>query len=447
MMKKFWLSLSALLIVTTCFSQGYKLTIKFSHYTPQKVRLAYYYEEKQYLAVDSAPQSGSTVVFEGDHPLPGGIYSVILDGDKNYFDILIDKDNQNFTMKCDTKNPQKTMKITGSDVNAKFFDYQRDMTALNIEQARIDTLKKYEKDSSKIPGYDKQLAEIDSAYQKALRETIANNKGNMLSDMLDCLNATTHPGNTQLEHVNFSNEALLRTPFFYKVIRAHIARHIEEGQYEIMRQNDLIISKAKANTSNYHYVTSYLLNFYRSFYKLGINEVFVRLADKYFLADTVKNLSEEIRQMIKEQRDIYAASMVGSKAVNLRVRNTITGDSLNIFDNIKDKLLLLFWANGCGHCDSAENAIKFYYNNLINKNITVISVTNDKHSYESLKYNSEKKNFPWVDCCDVENLSRYREYYYVVSTPVLYVIDKDGYIIHKTVGEDRITETVQRLSQ
>ena len=106
MMKKFWLSLSALLVVTTCFSQGYKLTIKFSHYTPQKVRLAYYYEEKQYLAVDSAPQSGSTVVFEGEHPLPGGIYSVILDGDKNYFDILIDKDNQNFTMKCDTKNPQ-----------------------------------------------------------------------------------------------------------------------------------------------------------------------------------------------------------------------------------------------------------------------------------------------------------------------------------------------------
>ena len=43
------------------------------------------------------------------------------------------------------------MKITGSDVNAKFFDYQRDMTALNIEQARIDTLKKYETDSSKIP--------------------------------------------------------------------------------------------------------------------------------------------------------------------------------------------------------------------------------------------------------------------------------------------------------
>ena len=265
--------------------------------------------------------------------------------------------------------------------------------------------------------------------------------------MLDCLNATTHPGNEQLEHVNFSNPALIRTPFFYKVIRAHIARHIEDGQYEIMRQNDLIISKALADAAVYHYVSGYLLTFYRTFYKLGINEVFVRLADKYFLSDTVRGLSEENRNMIKEQRDIYAASMSGAKATNIKVLNTITGDSLNILDNIKDKLLLLFWANGCGHCDSAENAIKYYYDKLLKNNISVISVTNDRHSLESLKYNSQKKNFPWTDCCDVNNNSRFREFYYIVSTPILYVIDKKGYILHKTVGEDRITETVQRLSE
>ena len=447
MMKKFWLFLVLTVVANLCYSQGYKITIKFSHYTPQKVRLAYYYEDKQYLAVDSASQSGSTVVFEGKEALPGGIYSVILEGEQNYFDVLIDKDNQNFSMKCDVKNLQKTMKVSGSEVNAKFFDYQRAMTELNVEQHRLDTLKKYEKDSSKIKEYDSLLKKIDDDYQAALNKTVEENKGNILSDMLDCLNATNYPGNEQLEHVNFANSALLRTPFFYKVVRAHIARHIEDGQYEIMRQNDLIISKAMSDIAVYHYVTGYLLTFYRTFYKLGINEVFVRLADKYFLQDTVKNLSQENRLMIKEQRDIYAASMPGSKAVNIRVRNTITGDSLNVLDGITDKLLLLFWANGCGHCDSAENAIKYYYDGLLKNNVKVVSVTNDKHGYESLQYNSKKKDFPWIDCCDVENRSRYREYYYVVSTPVLYVIDKQGYIIQKSVGEDRITETVKRLSE
>ena len=447
MKKKFWLLLSMVVLTVAGFAQGYKLTIKFSHYKPQKVRLAYYYEDKQYLAVDSASQSGSTVVLQGAEPLPGGIYSIILNDVPTYFDVLIDKDNQNFTMKCDVNDPQKTMKISGSEVNAKFFDYQRRMTELNIEQHRLDTLKKYEKDSSKIKEYDSKLSEIDDEYQKALKETVETNKGNILSDMLDCLNAPNNPGNSQLDHVNFSNPALLRTPFFYKVIRAHIARHIEEGQYEIMRQNDLIISKAKANADIYHYVTGYLLTFYRTFFKLGINEVFVRLADKYFLADTVKGLSEENRQMIKEQRDVYNASIPGSEAVNIKVCNTLTGDSLNVLDNIKDKLLLLFWANGCGHCDSAENAIKYYYNGLKKNNITVISVTNDKHSYESLKYNSQQKNFPWIDCCDTKNNSRYREYYYIVSTPVLYIIDRQKIIINKVVGEDRITDIVQKLSE
>lgn len=446
MRHKFWLFLVFAFIANICYSQGYNIVVKFSHYTPQKVRLAYYYEDKQYLVVDSAAQSGSVVTFKGDKKLPAGIYSVFLNGDSKYFDVLIDDDNQNFVMKCDCNDIQKTMKVTGSDVNSKFFDYQRRMTDLNIKISKIDTLKKYETDSAKIKQYDEQIAKYDDEYQDILNQTVNANKGTILSDMLDALNARRYSYEEMFDHVNFAQPGLIRTPFFYNIIRVHIAKFIESGAYEIMRQNEKLISLAIANEDVYQYVTGYLLNFYRTFYKVGINEVFVHLADKYFLAKGVRNLPEENRQMIKDQRDIYAASTPGSDAKNIKVRSFRTGDSLQIFDNFQEGLLLLFWANGCGHCDSAENAIKYYYPGLCKNKIKVISVCNDRLSFESMKSNSEKKEFPWIDCCDIDSKSRYREYYYVVSTPILYFINKDKVIVNKFVGENYITEAVQQLS-
>ncbi|MBQ1884805.1 MAG: DUF4369 domain-containing protein, partial [Bacteroidales bacterium] len=111
-------------------AQGYELKLRATDAPPQKVRLAYYYEEKQYLVTDSAPTEKGYYVFKGNQQLPAGIYSIILDGSGQYFDLLIDGNNQNFVMKCSANDPQKTMKITGSDINAKFFDYQRRMTEL-----------------------------------------------------------------------------------------------------------------------------------------------------------------------------------------------------------------------------------------------------------------------------------------------------------------------------
>lgn len=213
---KFWLLFVYFtLSLTSVFSQGYKLTAKFSNYKPQKVTLGYYYEENRYVVIDSAQQSGSTVIFEGEKPLPAGIYCVILTANNEYFDLLIDKDNQNFSMKCDVADIQKTMKITGSEVNSKFFDYQRSMTELMKQQSKIDTLKKYSTDSSEIEKYDVRLSEIDSKYSKLLLDAVEANKGNILSDMLDCMNAYTFPGNEMLNHINFSQPGLLRTPFFF----------------------------------------------------------------------------------------------------------------------------------------------------------------------------------------------------------------------------------------
>lgn len=425
-------------------AQGYNIQIKFANYFPQKVRLAYYYEDKQYLAVDSAAQKGSTVTFSGKDRLYPGIYSVILDSSKVTFEILIDDANQNFQMKCDVDDPQKTMKITGSDMNDRFYDYQRAMTNLMRRRQELDTARKYASDTLAI---DKKLADLDNEIDETWRKTVDENQGTFLADMLNCMNARNFGFDKMTDYVNFGQRGLIRTPFFYNIIRAQIAHYLNADAHylEIIRQNDIFIAKTKANEDVYHYVTAYMLNFYRTFFKLGINEVFVHLADKYFLADGI-NISADNRNMIKEQRDIYAASIPGSDAKDIRMAKTLTGDSIDVLKIKHEAMFLLFWSNGCGHCDSAENALKFYYNDLVKSGVVVVSVNNDKHDIKYLRQNTEKKAFPWLDVCDTEEKSYYRQYYYVVSTPIMYVIDDRNRIVQKVVGEANITEVAKRYS-
>lgn len=434
-------------MLTFCgMAQGYEIKVKPSDATPQKVRLAYYYEDKQYLVTDSAPSEKGFYVFRGKELLPPGIYLVILEKSGQMVDILIDNNNQNFVMRFDDKEPQKTMKITGSDVNAEFYNYQRLMTQLITRRNELDTAQKYERDSLKRDRIDVQLSEIDRKYDQAWRDVAQQFPNTILADMLSCLNATTFSGDSMFQFVNFSQTGLLRTPFFYKVIRAHIARHIDDGAHEIMRQTDRLINMTKGNKEIYNYVTWYLLNFYRTFYKLGMNEVFVHIAEKYYLSNP-GGYSDELIKMVENQCDIFRSAMVGYDAHGFSARRVGTDDTINIFDFAGSKpIILMFWSNGCGHCDSAENAIKFYYSGLVKNGYQVYTVCNDNFSYEYIKTNSERKNFPWIDLCDTENLSRYREYYYVVSTPIMYVIDDKRRIAAKLVGEDHITNALQQMS-
>ena len=454
-MKKLLL-IFTLLIPMAVVAQDFKITMKFSHYKPQKVRLTHFFEDKQYLDIDSAQQDGNTVWFEGKGELYPGIYSIILNDSGNSFEFLVDHDNQFMTFKCDLGDMQKTMKVTGSEINSRFFDYQRGMTEFNRRRAGLDTLRRNaldttggrKPDSAKAENYKEQMDRIGEYMDDLTEKTINNNKGNLLGDMLDCMHAADLPLKEIDEHVNFAQNGLIRSPFLVKILFKHIARSIEDSPLEIIRQNDMLIEKSKAHTDMYHYVTGYLLNFYRTFFKAGINEVFVHLADKYFLNAPEEEISDESRKMIQEQRDIFASSMIGSKAHPIRMRRTIEGDSIDVLDSHNGTIFLLFWSNGCGHCDVAEKALMEVYDGLVKNNIRVISVNNDKHSFETLHDNAVKKAFPWTDVCDVsEHNTLYREYYYVVSTPLMYIIDTNKRIAQKCVGEDQIAEIAKRMSE
>lgn len=445
-MRKLLTFILLILCSLTVKGGGFKISAKLLNADTGKAFLSYYFEDKRYLVGQGVLPVNGLYVFEGENPLPAGIYSIIAPGNSTWADVIVDKNNQVFSFRADVKDIQKTAKISGSEINSAFFDYQRKMTKLVIQQNELDTAKKLARDSSLIDKIDIGLSEIDQKYDELRRLTIEKYKGEFLADILDCMNATSYPGREMWNHVNLAQDGLIRTPFFYKCIRAHIARNIEKSTSVINSECDFLICSADKNLNVQRYISSYLLNFYQTYYKAGMNEVYVHLAENFFLHDSITDLPQENKKAIETQRNIFRSSMIGAKAEDVKLCNTKNADSCRIVSSSAGKmLLLLLWSNGCGHCDSAENSLKVFYPDLVNQNINVVSVCTDTHSFETLKKYADDKNFPWNNYCDSENHSRFREYYYSVSTPQMYIVDNKGTIIRKIFGEADITLTLHAL--
>lgn len=422
---------------------GHKIILKIKNCEAQKVRLAYYYEDKQYLEIDSLKSENGAYIIEGEKKLPKGIYSVILSKNGVSFDLLI-SDNQHFSLKIDANNTQSSAKFDNSIENQNFYSYQKEMSSYLKAQAELDTAKKRSSDSLKIAKIEKDLQILDDKYLNLWQKYANENKGNFFADVLNCMNANGFSGQEMYNHINFKQEGLIRTPFFYKMIRTHIARNIESGVLAINQSNKELIKLCKEKDEVYKYVTAYLLNFYQTFYKIGMNECYIYLAENYFLPAPEKDLAKENRKNIEKQIDIFKSSLVGNKAKNLKLRETKeNGDSINILNFKEEYLFLLFWSKGCGHCDSAENAIKFYYDGITKSNIKVLSVNIDRHDFDYQLRSVKEKEFLWTNLCDTENNSRFREYFYVINSPIMYVIDKKGIINNKFYGEENITKAIE----
>ncbi len=99
---------------------GHEINIKVNGLKDSVCYLAGYYGKKQYYKDTSRFDSKGICTFKGKEELPGGIYSIILPGNK-YFEFIINE--QEFTLETDTINFVKNMKVKGSVENKLFYEH------------------------------------------------------------------------------------------------------------------------------------------------------------------------------------------------------------------------------------------------------------------------------------------------------------------------------------
>lgn len=118
------------------------------------------------------------------------------------------------------------------------------------------------------------------------------------------------------------------------------------------------------------------------------------------------------------------------------------------FSDLRGKVVLVeFWTFGCRNCRNIEPYVKEWYEKFHASGLEIVSIHSPEFGYERELENVRQYvsrqgiRYPVAIDNDFVNWERYDNRYW----PTLYLVDKEGYIRHRKVGEGGYNATEQRI--
>jgi thiol-disulfide isomerase/thioredoxin len=443
--------------------KGYEITVSINGIPDSTVYLAFHLGDKQYLKDTLKLDKNGYGVFTGAESLPQGIYMIVIPGRK-YFEILISSD-QYFSLSCSYNDYFNTLKITGSDENNAFINYQKHWINLQDQAGIINKRiqnNKQNSDSLKI------LTETGNAQEQKmkvyLKSVIDQNNGNLLGVLVKALlpiEAPTiiippdspNPDSVKwiktylfnkdhfFDNIDLNDERLLRTPILQAKLDAFFKIPFIQHPDSINKEIDRIFEKCRNNNKIFQFIAVYLFNHFRESEIMGHDAVIVKLADDIYLSGKADWVTKEFKDDLRKQVDLIRPNLIGKKAQNL-IMDSYNGKFVSLYDVNKEFTILYFWEPNCGHCQEATPKLKAYYDKVKDNGIEVFTICTQTDKAKWEKYIQDNK-LTWINGWDPQRISRFDYYYNIQSTPIVYLLDKNKIIIAKKLSVENIESFIE----
>jgi AhpC/TSA family. len=475
-----------LFVAITAFSihlraQGYEIKIKISALKDSSILLGHHFANSLYPDDTIKLDKKGMGVFKGKKPLPGGMYIVFLPS-KKYFDIMVG-DNQVFTITADTGNFLKTVKFTGSLENQLFFDYQnliadkRDIANKLAEQKKRSTsteqkdsiTKALEKINQEVVGYTKKIIADNPklffiTFLKALQEVEVpepprDAKGKITDSTFQYKYYRKH----YFDNFNYADPRLLRTPIYEEKIKNYIEKVVPQIPDTLITEVDAMLDKVKSNEELFRYLLVTLFNEYATSQIMGMDAVFVHIAEKYYIPNATWS-SKDYMDKLKKEIAKKKPNLLGKIAPNLNLvevptdhfliaktdtalkSNPYVGTPIDIY-GIKAKFLVIaFWEADCGHC---KKAIPLLYDSIYPrikelgaKVLAIHMIASVEGKRKWIDFVNEHNMYDWINAWSPYSYE-YKDLYDVYSTPVIYVLDENKRIVAKRIGPEQIEDVIK----
>lgn len=444
-------------------SQSYKIDLKLDGLSDTTVYLAYHFGNKKYVRDTIQLDSNGKGTFSGKEELPGGIYLIVLPG-MTYFEILV-SDSQEFKIETTFSDPLNNLKVYHSPENILFNHYQRFMAD---KQSESENLQQRMRTNSEIRDsvlyFQEKLRNLDKDVKNYWNKIIQENPGSLMAkivkgmmnieipdfeipdhitnkDSLRWVLGYNYNQKHFFDNIDFSDERLLRTPILHNRIEHYFTRMIIQSPDSIMPRAIDVIEKSRANEKVYQYVLVYLLNHYETSHIMGLDEVFVHLAEEYYLSGKAPWANQDLIDKLTTRVQRLKPNLIGRVGADLRMQ-TQQGNFIHLHQVEANYIILYFYEPGCGHCKTVTPQLFDIYRKYNNKGVEVFAVYILDDKDEWINYTT-KNNYNWINVYDPSNASFFRHYYDIYSTPTIYMLDKDKKIIAKRIG----AETVEKILQ
>ena len=391
--------------------------------------------------------------------IESGIYSILTQDKRGYTEFVIHNEN-GFTLMTDTGDLTKNMKVKGSIENTLYINHSSFMEKKYKERTKlmekVEAAKK-ENNSTKEKLYNDSIKLLSEEVENYQDSYIKTNPTHLLSKVLLLSQDVSIPENITndtlkfeyyynhyWDKVDFSEEGLIRTPLMENKLNTYFDKLVPQHHDSIIKACDFVIAKAKASPEIFKYVVSTLTTKYERSNIMCFDGVFVHLVNKYYKTGQATWVNETNLSKIITRAKSLEYIGCGNKAENLMMQG-LNGNWYKM-SNIKSPYTILwFWDSDCGHCKAQTPKLKMLTDLApIKDSVTVFAINIENETPGFRKYVNENGIEKWINVSDTLHMTRFRDYYDIYSTPVMYLLDKDKKIIAKRLDPEALYEFMKQ---
>jgi peroxiredoxin len=440
-------------------AQAYKIEIDLDNYNEEYLLILHYYGKSNTVVDTAFKQKSGSYVIKGDEKLKGGIY-LIVTKQKNYFEILIDED-QVFSLQTSSPQFVDNMRIKGSQLNSDFYEY---LKLANSTQAAMANLKKKLETAEDKNAINKEINELNEKVKVYRNNYISKNPDSFLSTVLlaskevempdevptnedgseDSTFAYKYYKNHYWDNFDLSDDRLLRTPIFVNKLERYFTKVIMQHPDTLIKEGDYLVEMTKGNKETFKYIVWYITYETETSQIMGFDKAFVHFAEKYYLSGEAWWVNKKVLANMKDRVEKLNNVLIGNKAKNMILIDT-NQNWVSLYDVNAKYTAVVFYDPDCGHCKKEMKALRDFYNDNKDKyDLKIYSVCGDTSTTKWKKYlNTHELHF--VNVNGTKSVTpAYHDLYDIISTPTIFLLDKDKKIIAKKISASQMAQIIQR---
>lgn len=434
--------------IDTIFAQAYRIETNIKGFKDSTFVVGHYNRNRtQFVPKDSAKADAhGNFVFEGTNDLPGGLYVILFPGNSRWIEFLYSGKEPRFSMSTDTSDVIAHMKIKGSKENEIFYAYQNEIIRREKE---VEALQK-EKNEAKIKQLRDEFKQYREKFLKDNAGTFAVQLLNMSSDpeipaapklangKTDSLWVFNYYKAHYWDSFDFADPRIMRTPFLEPKLDRYIKNLVVQTPDSLIKEADWIIKKASANEEVKSFVVYYLANQYENPKTVGTEDLWVHLAEKYYLAGQM-GVSDETKKKIADKVNTLKPLLVNKTFPALTLADPL-GKKVNVQAIPANYTVLFFYAPTCGHCkESAPKLKDFYDKNKVN-GVKVVTISTEHNMEEWKSFLTTYHLEELTNTFDTLKEYDFNRKFDVVTTPTIYILDKNKKIIARKMPVDQLDD-------
>lgn len=443
--------------------EGTNIKVKIDNYKGKQLFLLYHYS-KSTLYTDTADiNSNNEFVFKNDTVYPGGMYLLLLEDKKTYFEIILDKD-QHFAIHTDSLNLVSNIRIKGSEDNQKYYEYLNFITSEKTKLADLQKQKAATTDKSKQNEIDKKLEGLNTEVMKYQSDYIIQYPNHLFTAILKAGQEPELPtvlpkkedGSPDSTYVfryykkhyfdgfGFDDARLVRTSVYPVKIERYFKQLMLKHPDSVIAEGDAIIQKSKGSYEAYKYTIWFFTYKTETSKIMGMDKAFVHFAKKYYVSGEAKWATEGIVNNMANRVKILERLFIGDVAPNLILIDTAK-KWVSLHAVPAKYSVVVFWDPDCGHCKTELPIIRDWVAGAGKEyGVKVFAVCSDTNMH---KWKKEiiKRNYNFINVNGTRSVTEdYHDLYDIISTPVIYILDEKKKIVAKKVNHIQMQEIIKR---